>query len=51
MVCRASYVDGKLLFPRTPDFGNSFEVVESIKGSFVESKGLAGARLPTLAEV
>ena len=40
MVCRASYIDGRLLFPRTPDFGNSFEVVESIKGSFVESKGL-----------
>jgi hypothetical protein len=40
MVCRASCADGTFLFPGTPDFGNSFEVVKSIKGSFVESKGL-----------
>ena len=30
MVCWTSYIHGKVLFVRTPDFGASFEVAESI---------------------
>jgi len=32
IVCRASYIDRRLLFGRSPDFGASFQVAESLLG-------------------